>query len=165
MKVLNLQCQEQHVFEGWFASEDDYASQLSRGLLTCPMCASPNVSKLPSAPRLNLGHATADPAGAPTQAVKDAAGAPHSPASSALSAGPEGQALQAAWLALARQVVARTEDVGERFAEEARKMHYGETEERGIRGRATPAQTEALLDEGIAVVPLVLPDALKGPLQ
>jgi len=74
-------------------------------------------------------------------------------------------ALQAAWMHLVRQVMARTEDVGERFAEEARRMHYGETEDRGIRGQATPAETEALLEEGIAVMPLPLPPGFKGTLQ
>ena len=64
-----------------------------------------------------------------------------------------------------RRVMASTEDVGERFAEEARKMHYGESEERGIRGQATPAQTEELLDEGIAVMPLPIPAGFKNTLQ
>jgi hypothetical protein len=64
-----------------------------------------------------------------------------------------------------REVIAKTEDVGERFADEARKMHYGEAEERGIRGQATREQTEALLDEGIAVMPLPMPAALKETLQ
>ena len=64
-----------------------------------------------------------------------------------------------------REVMAKTEDVGERFADEARKMHYGEAEERGIRGQATREQTEALLDEGIAVMPLPMPAALKETLQ
>jgi hypothetical protein len=73
--------------------------------------------------------------------------------------------LQAAWLQVARQIMAQTEDVGSRFAEEARKIHYGESEERGIRGQATPQETEALLEEGIGVMPLALPAALKGPLQ
>ena len=64
-----------------------------------------------------------------------------------------------------REVLAKTEDVGDRFADEARKMHYGETEERGIRGQATREQTEALLDEGIPVMPLPIPAALKETLQ
>lgn len=155
MKVLDLQCQDQHVFEGWFASDDDYASQLARGLLTCPMCGSPSVTKLPSAPRLNLGHVSAEPAAQPASVPAVPPSAPQTPA----------HALQAAYLQLARQVMANTEDVGERFADEARKMHYGEVEERGIRGRATLAQTEALLEEGIPVLPLAIPDALKEPLQ
>ena len=61
--------------------------------------------------------------------------------------------------------MANTDDVGDRFAEEARKIHYGETKERGIRGQASRAETEALLEEGIAVLPLALPEALKRPLQ
>ena len=73
--------------------------------------------------------------------------------------------LQAAWLKMVRHVMANTEDVGQRFAEEARKIHYGETEERGIRGQATREQTEALLEEGIGVLPLPIPKALKEPLQ
>lgn len=155
MKVLDLQCHDQHVFEGWFASDDDYASQLARGLLTCPMCGSPSVTKLPSAPRLNLGHASAESVAQPAPVPAAAPAAPQTPA----------HALQAAYLQLARQVMANTEDVGERFADEARKMHYGEVEERGIRGRATLAQTEALLEEGIPVLHLAIPDALKEPLQ
>ena len=62
-------------------------------------------------------------------------------------------------------VMANTEDVGERFPEEARRIHYGESEERGIRGRASPRDTEALLEEGIGVLPLPVPDALKETLQ
>jgi hypothetical protein len=149
MKVLNLQCSVQHHFEGWFASEEDYASQMERGLLECPMCADKAIQKLPSAPRLNLG--AVEPAAVnPTQTV---------------AAGPEVRALQAAYLQLARRVVEQTEDVGPRFAEEARKIHYGETEERGIRGQASREETEALIDEGITVMPLSLPEGLKGPLQ
>ena len=80
---------------------------------------------------------------------------------------PEGvsAAFQAAWLAMVRRVMAQTEDVGDRFASEARRMHYGETEERGIRGQATPQETAELLDEGIAVLPLALPQAAKEPLH
>jgi len=66
---------------------------------------------------------------------------------------------------MVRHVVANTQDVGDSFPEEARKMHYGEVEPRNIRGQATPRETEALIDEGIAVMPLPLPDAVKEPLQ
>ena len=66
---------------------------------------------------------------------------------------------------MARRVMAQTEDVGDRFASEARRMHYGEAEERGIRGQATPQDTAELLDEGIAVLPLALPQAAKEPLH
>ena len=66
---------------------------------------------------------------------------------------------------MARRILANTEDVGERFAEEARRIHYGESEHRGIRGQASRSETEALADEGIEVMQLALPDLLKGPLQ
>lgn len=150
MKVLNLQCAQQHGFEGWFASEDDFQSQLARHLVACPVCGDTAVAKLPSAPRLNLG-ATANPGegGAPAQAEPDVKGAER----------------QAAWLKMVRHVMANTEDVGEKFTEEARRIHYGEAEERNIRGQASREDTEALLEEGIAVLPLPVPAGLKGPLQ
>lgn len=151
MKVLDLQCGHGHVFEGWFASEDDFASQQTRGLVTCPMCGDSTVAKKLSAPRLNLGHAR-EVVGSPQHEVVAAAG-------------DDQQSLQAAWLGMARRIVADTEDVGERFAEEARRIHYGESDQRGIRGKASQAETEALLDEGISVLQLSLPEALKGRLQ
>ena len=156
MKVLNLQCAAQHVFEGWFASEEDYASQMARGLLECPLCGDKAVHKLPSAPRLNLGAPRAEaavPAASHHQEV--VAGASE----------PAVQALQAAWMQAARRIIAETEDVGTRFAEEARKIHYGEAEERGIRGLASREEMQALREEGVAVLALPIPDALKEPLQ
>ena len=147
MKVLNLQCGQAHGFEGWFASEDDFQDQLGRGLVECPLCGDVHVTKLPSAPRLNLG-----------------APEPQAPAKQEVVTAPSAQ-LQAAWMQLVRQVMANTEDVGERFADEARKIHYGESEERGIRGQASREETEALLEEGVPVLPLPLPKGLKGPLQ
>ena len=151
MKVLDLQCAHLHSFEGWFASEDDFQDQLARGLLTCPVCNDKQVVKLLSAPRLNLGAADA-PA-----STTDVAGGERAVTSA--------QAVQAAWLQIARRLAQDTEDVGERFAEVARQMHYGEAAERGIRGKTTPEEAEALLDEGIPVLPLFLPESLKGPLQ
>ena len=73
--------------------------------------------------------------------------------------------LQADWLRMVRHVMAQTEDVGEAFAEEARRIHYGEAHERGIRGQASQEETEALLAEGISVLPLPVPKAFKGTLQ
>lgn len=146
MKVLNLRCAHRHSFEGWFASEDDFQDQLQRGIVECPMCGDTGIAKLPSAPRLNLGASQPD---APKQEVV---------------AMPEAS-LQAAWLKMVRHVMANTEDVGEKFAEEARKIHYGETEERGIRGQASREETQALMEEGIGVLPLPIPKALKEPLQ
>lgn len=149
MKVLNLQCRQSHGFEGWFASEDDFQAQLARGLVECPLCGDAAITKMPSAPRLNLG------ASGPAAAA---------PAKQEVVSAPNAQ-LQAAWLQLVQKVLANTEDVGERFAEEARKIHYGETEERGIRGQASKEETESLLEEGISVLPLPIPKGLKGPLQ
>ena len=145
MKVLNLQCSHSHSFEGWFASEDDFRGQLARGLVECPMCGDVEVTKMLSAPRLNLGAAEAAPR-------QDLVSMPDA-------------SLQTAWLQMVRHVMANTDDVGERFAEEARRIHYGETEERGIRGQASREETEALIEEGIGVLPLPIPKALKEPLQ
>ncbi|WP_427911683.1 DUF1178 family protein [Ramlibacter sp. MMS24-I3-19] len=146
MKVLNLQCSHQHVFEGWFGSDDEFQGQLAGGLLECPLCGDTGITKLPSAPRLNLG---AQPAPAAKQEV---------------AATPD-VSMQRAWLQMVRHVMANTEDVGERFAEEVRRIHHGESEERGIRGQASREETEALLEEGIGVLPLPIPKALKGPVQ
>jgi hypothetical protein len=145
MKVLNLQCAHRHSFEGWFASEDDFQDQLGRDLVECPLCADTAIVKLLSAPRLNLGAGRAEP-------KQDVMAAPDA-------------TLQAAWMKMVRHVLASTEDVGERFAEEARRIHYGEAQERGIRGQASPQETEALVEEGINVLPLPIPKALKEPLQ
>lgn len=167
MKVLNLQCAHQHSFEGWFASEDDFQSQLTRGLVECPMCSDKAVQKMPSAPRLNLGGHAAPPV--VSGAASDAA--PAAPASTALvptqadSSTVTNPAAQAAFLKALRHVMANTEDVGERFADEARRMHYGDTEARNIRGQASVKETVELLEEGIEVMPLPLPAALKETLQ
>lgn len=150
MKVLDLRCANCHGFEGWFGSEDDFGDQNARGVIECPLCADHAIVRLPSAPRLNLsgGHEPAT-----TQSLPQTSVAP-APAD-----------LQAAWLSAARAVMARTEDVGPRFAEEARRMHYGEIEHRGIRGQATAEQREALRDEGIETFALPLPAAVTEPLQ
>jgi hypothetical protein len=149
MKVLDLQCHNQHVFEGWFSSEEDFVSQRARSLLTCPVCGHAEVHKKPSAPRLNLGASRDQPATQSNTAVptNDLA------------------ATQNSWLAMARHVLANTEDVGANFAQEARKIHYGEAQERAIRGQATSEETQSLRDEGIAVAALPLPEALKGRLH
>jgi len=144
MKVLDLRCAHDHRFEGWFASEEDAQSQLSRDLVQCPVCGDHAVTRLPSAPRLNLSGS----------AQKPAAGEAVHPTSAPVT-------LQALYLKAVKQVLAQTEDVGERFAEEARRMHYDEAPERGIRGSATPEEVQALAEEGIETFPLVVPDALK----
>ncbi|BDT67157.1 hypothetical protein os1_13270 [Comamonadaceae bacterium OS-1] len=153
MKVLDLQCAHQHTFEGWFGSEDDFQSQLARGLVECPLCGSSQIVKKLSAPRLNLG------------AVQIPAPSDTPPAADPGPASVPSPEAQAAWMNMVRHVIANTEDVGSQFAEEARKIHYGERKERNIRGEATVEETEALLDEGIDVLPLPIPAALKRPLQ
>lgn len=165
MKVLDLQCGEHHVFEGWFASEDDFQSQLGRGLVACPLCGDVQIEKKLSAPRLNLGAAAPV---LPSPGQKSDLGSSAANGSSLAVAGPSAdtaQALQATWMQMMRRVVANTEDVGDKFAEVARQMHYGERDERAIRGQTSAREAVALLEEGITVVPLTLPDALKEPLQ
>lgn len=148
MKVLDLQCSSLHIFEGWFSSEVDFLEQNNRKMIECPVCGDASIVKRLSAPRLNLGPSNvALPSGQnDAPAIFD-------------------QTQQSAWMSIARRILANTEDVGTGFAEEARKMHYGEIKERGIRGHATPAEKEALVEEGISVLTLSLPDALKEPLQ
>ncbi|MGF6723821.1 hypothetical protein P3T43_003186 [Paraburkholderia sp. GAS41] len=141
MKVLDLQCPHGHRFEGWFASAEEFESQLSRKLVECPVCSATEVSRLPSAPRLNLSGASATPA----------------------SAG-SGE-LQARAMRALREVLEKTENVGDRFAEEARRIHYNEAPARNIRGVTTPEDAKALVEEGIEVMPLPIPAALKEPLQ
>jgi hypothetical protein len=156
MKVLNLRCANGHGFEGWFGSDDDFMQQNGDGRIECPLCADRIITRLPAAPRLNLSGARA-PAAPPDQQ------SPQGPTAAAAPAQPAD--LQAAWLQAVRHLLASTEDVGERFAERARRMHYGEEPLRGIRGQATPEDRAALLDEGIETMAIPVPHALKGPVQ
>ena len=149
MKVLDLRCTQDHRFEGWFASEEDFASQCERGLVECPLCADKVIARMPSAPRLNLSGAR-EPQATATTVPGDA---------------PVEVTMQAAWLRAVKHVMAHTDDVGDRFAEEARRIHYGEVDERAIRGRATRDEAQALKDEGIEVMSLPVPAAIKGPVQ
>ena len=167
MKVLNLRCAHQHSFEGWFVSEDDFQAQLVGGLIECPLCSDKGIYKLPSAPRLNFG---ADQVGSQTRnaatgnAPLENARARGTDAVLDVSAGAS-LAEQAAFLTALRRVMTNTEDVGERFALEARRMHYGEIERRSIRGQANVREVLDLLDEGLDVVPLPLVPGVKETLQ
>lgn len=145
MKVLNLRCAHGHGFEGWFASNEAFETQLVDGLVECPVCSNTAISKLLTAPRLNLGNSK------PPE---------RQPSNTMVETSP-----QAHWMHALRELLSKTEDVGNRFAAEARKMHYGEVDDRSIRGQATRAEAEALIDEGIAVLPLPVPPALKETLQ
>ena len=164
MKVLDLQCRHGHVFEGWFGSEEDFQSQRERRLVQCPLCGDGQIEKRLSAPRLNLGRR--EPGGsAEPEAIRPQAPVRQGQGSSGAAAHAPPTAVQAAWLDLARKIVASTENVGPRFAQEARRMHHGEVPERAIRGQATADEAEQLLDEGIAVVPLALPKGATETLQ
>ena len=147
MKVLDLRCANGHGFEGWFGSEDDFLDQNGRGLVECPLCADHVITRLPSAPRLNLSGAREPAQPAPAKAEPAAAD------------------LQAMWMQAVRHAIENTDDVGERFAEEARRIHYGETDARGIRGVASAQERQALHEEGIEVLALPIPAGLKGPVQ
>lgn len=188
MKVLDLACQYGHGFEGWFGSEDDFQSQLARGLVQCPICDDAKITKKLSAPRLNLRSAKEATPESAEMAEGKSQGAMNSVALDEGSKPPNDQKpseiavkaetaehplhalmrnpeFQAAYMQMAKEVLAKTEDVGTDFAREARKIHYGESKERGIRGQASQDETMELLDEGIEVMPLPLPRALKGRLQ
>ena len=141
MKVLDLRCAHGHGFEGWFESEDDFLAQNGRSAIECPLCGDRIIQRLPSAPRLNLG--ASQPVQAPAQAIDP----------------------QAAWLQAVRHLMANTEDVGERFATEARRIHYGEADPRGIRGQASDAERDALRDEGMRVGLISIPAPLQCPVQ
>jgi hypothetical protein len=177
MLVVDLHCAHGHHFEGWFASADDLAAQKHRGLLSCPVCGDHDVIRRPSAPHLNTsGLKERSPAGvrgpvqptspgaAPTCAVAPAGARPvhDSPPAEAQEAM---AALQALYLKAVRHVVENTEDVGERFVEEVRSIHHGDAPERAIRGQATAEERAELADEGIDILSMALPDALRGPLQ
>lgn len=145
MKVLGLRCTSGHDFEGWFDSGAAGDDQLAKEEIACPMCGSRELTKLLSAPRLNLarGHDPAPASNPPSTDVQT----------------------QASWMRALRKVMAETEDVGQRFAREAREMHNGEVAERPIRGQATADEARALIEDGIPVMPLPASDALKETLH
>lgn len=153
LKVFDLECDHGHVFEGWFGSADNYESQRTRGLLSCPVCNSQQVTKKLSAPRLNVSHIRK----ADSSAAGQAAGRPASATAAPTAASAMAQ-MQADALRHIRKMVHNAENVGLRFAEEARRMHEGATAERAIRGTATPQEREELVEEGIAV--MSIPDFL-----
>lgn len=153
MKVLDLQCTTGHVFEGWFASEADFVDQCQRSLVQCPVCGDPAVTKKLSAPRLSLSGSRSDPSERESESLGKASSTIKSPVP------------VEALLVMAQRVLAETTDVGDQFAEEARKMHYGEKKAEAIRGTATPGETHALVEEGIEVLSFPLPMGLKRSLQ
>jgi hypothetical protein len=155
MKVLDLSCDNRHLFEGWFQSEDDYALQCRTGVLLCPVCESPQVHKRLSAPRLNLSA---------SRSSQEHVSSPSLPSLTPPADATDVQG-QKAWLQALRELVASSEDVGHRFADEARRMHQGEIEDRRIHGQATMSEAVALLQEGVGILPLPDLPLLKTPLQ
>jgi hypothetical protein len=129
MIVLNLVCSAGHRFEAWFASAGAFDDQAAAGLVACPHCQNADVSRLPSAPHVRRG-------------VAAEASAPDIAAALAQSIA---------------KISANAEDVGTRFPEEARRIHYDEVPKRTIRGQATLGETIELLEEGIAVLPIPSP--------
>ena len=148
MKIFDLACDNEHRFEGWFASSEEFDSQLSNHLVACPLCGSSQVTKLPAAVYVKSGRTRPPAARAET------------PAQERLSVAYQQQvALKTEMMAkLIEQVVKNTEDVGSAFPEEARKIHYKESPPRHIRGTASSDQVAELKDEGIEV--MVLPIAV-----
>jgi hypothetical protein len=148
MKIYDLLCAGEHRFEGWFNSAADFASQKKRGLLSCPSCGTAEVRRVPSASRVNLG-------------VKAPPAPAASPAASQAPAGAEGKdAFAIAQMLYSRMVdelLAKSEDVGTAFPEEARKIHYEQAPARSIRGKASQEQHDELVEEGIPVARLPIP--------
>ncbi len=169
MLVVDLHCEQGHVFEGWFASAEDLNGQQARGLLSCPVCGDLSVTRRPSAVRLNVSHLKreANPEPVQREARQQAQAASARPLidpEPAVDAQAKAQ-LQAMYFQAVKDVMAQTEDVGDQFADEARSIHHGDAPVRAIRGQATPQEREALREEGIEVLSLMVPASLKGPVQ
>jgi len=136
MIVFDLICGDQHRFEGWFASADDFALQKTRGLLACPLCGGAHVEKLPAA---KIRKQPEPAAAAPTGAARP------------------GETANAGISRVIDYILTHTEDVGRGFADEARKIYYEEAPQRNIRGVATRAEAENLREEGVPVFSLPIP--------
>lgn len=145
MIVLDLCCDQDHRFEGWFGSAAAFASQHERGLVECPVCASRTVRRLPSAPYVQTRPTT------PSVAAPPRADATPLPATTPPTVDAAAAEMT---LTLLRKLARNAENVGSRLPEEARRMHYGETPTRNIRGSASADEIGELLDEGIMLMPL-----------
>jgi hypothetical protein len=149
----NLRCERDHAFESWFQSSSAYESQEKRKLVNCPVCGSAEVERAIMAPQIvsKKGRDVAVPT--PAAATEVAA-----PASTPLMMAQERE-LRAKLKELRDHIVKNADNVGERFPNEARKMHYGDIEHRPIYGEASPEEARSLIEEGVEVSPLpVLPD-------
>ena len=161
MKVYNLACPLDHRFEGWFASEEDYLAQQDKSMLSCPVCDSAEITRMPSAP--HIAKSTSTELSVPKTEIENMSGGVV-----ALTGSDHSQLeaqVQAAFLKGMRELMGRSEDVGNSFADEARKIHYKESPERSIRGQTTLDEAEALREEGIDVLSMPMIPALKNTLQ
>ena len=144
MIVFDLLCSAGHRFEGWFASAEDFGSQRERGLLACPSCGAVEVQRIPSAARVNFGAPAPKPAAQPAKTPDMEGKDPFAIA-------------QMLYSRMLDDLLTKTEDVGRKFPEEARKIFYEEAPARPIRGQATEEEHQELVDEGIPVARLPLP--------
>ena len=131
---FQLECKNTHAFEGWFRSNDDFEKQQKRGLLECPICGTHEVSKTLMAPSVATGRSKEKIAVAAGQVAQ--------------------QQMMAKMMELAKEVKSKADNVGEKFPEEARKIHYGESKARAIYGKATTHEVTELVDEGVDILPL-----------
>ena len=158
----SLACERGHAFESWFASSSAYDKQAKRGLVACPVCGSTKVEKAIMAPSLARGGKAIDvPAPAAAPAATPAPASPSAPQGTEPVAmiSPQERELRAKLKELRDHLVKNSENVGRKFPEQARKMHYGEIEHRSIYGEASPQEAKDLYEEGIELHPLpVLPD-------
>jgi hypothetical protein len=159
-----LACDKRHEFESWFANSAAYDKQVKRGLVTCPVCGSAKVEKTIMAPRLARTDTEASAARVPEAAEASAESAP-APAAApgektpVAMLSPQEQEFRKKLKELRDHLTRNSDNVGPRFPEEARKMHYGEIEHRSIHGEASPDEAKALAEEGIPFHPLpILPD-------
>ena len=150
----NLRCDRGHAFESWFQSSAAYETQEKRKLVNCPSCGSAKVERAIMAPQIVSKKGRDGTAPEPAAAAPDTA----APASTPLMMAQERE-LRAKLKELRDHIVKNADNVGERFPNEARKMHYGDIEHRPIYGEASPDEARSLIDEGVEVSPLpVLPD-------
>jgi hypothetical protein len=140
MIIFDLNCHNGHRFEGWFQSAEALDAQRAGGLLSCPVCGSADVRRVPSALHLTRAPEEAPPARPAKAPVAD----------------PRAELL-AAYRKFVAAIMANSEDVGEEFASEARRIHYLEAPERPIRGQTSDEEFEALRDEGIGVLRVPVP--------
>lgn len=136
MIIYDIGCEHGHRFEGWFGTVDDYDSQLDQGLLSCPVCGSLQVRRVPTASHISTRSSAAT--GLEPPAADSGSGS-----------------ATAEYIEQLKAFIEKNyDDVGDRFSEEARKVYYGETEARNLRGVAGPQEVHDLMEEGISVIPL-----------